>query len=80
MATSESNGGPYRPGDAVEVNLAGLQPVTVTDVLLDLEAHEDWHPAEIAEALPDGTYLVHIRPLVGAIEAPAVEPSRLRRR
>lgn len=80
MALSESDGGLYRPGEPVEVNLTGLQPVTVTDVLLDLEAHEDWHPAEIVEALPNGTYLVHIMPLVGAIEAPPVDPSRLRRR
>ena len=73
-------GGRYRPGDQVEVNLAGLAPVTVTDVMLDLEAHEDWHPAEIVEAHPDGTYTILITPLVGAIEAPPVDASRLRRR
>ena len=70
----------YRVGDLVEVNLAGLQPVTVTEVLLDPEAHEDWHPAEIAEVLEDGTYVVLVTPLVGAIEAPPVDASRLRRR
>ena len=74
--TSES----YRVGDLVEVNLAGLHPVTVTEVLLDPEAHEDWHPAEIAEVLEDGTYVVLVTPLVGAIEAPPVDASRLRRR
>ena len=73
-------GGRYRPGDQVEVNLTGLAPVTVTDVMLDLEAREDWHPAEIVEAHPDGTYTVLITPLVGAIEAPPVDASRLRRR
>ena len=70
----------YRVGDQVEVNLAGLSPLTVTEVLLDPEAHDDWHPAEITEVLDNGTYLVLVTPLVGAIEAPPVDPSRLRRR
>lgn len=70
----------YRVGDLVEVNLAGLAPVTLTDVLLDPDAHDEWHPGEVAAALPDGTYQVHITPLVGAIEAPPVDASRLRRR
>jgi len=73
-------GVPFRPGDEVEVNIAGLTPVAVTDVLLDLEAHEDWHPAVVAEALPDGTFAVHVTPLVGAIEVPPVPADRLRRR
>jgi hypothetical protein len=73
-------GGPFQPGDEVEVNIAGLAPVAITDVLLDLEAHEDWHPAVISEALPDGRFAVHVMPLVGAIEVPAVDASRLRRR
>lgn len=70
----------YRVGDQVEVNIAGLSPVTVTDVLLDLEAHDDWHPAEIAEVLSGGAYTVTVTPLVGAIEIPPVDASRLRRR
>ena len=72
--------GPFRPGDEVEINITGLTPVTVTDVLLDLEAHEDWHPAVITEALPDGRYTVLVMPLVGAIEVPPVDARRLRRR
>lgn len=70
----------FRPGDQVEVNIAGLSPVTVTDVLLDPEAHEEWHPAVVTEAYEDGTIGVRVTPLVGAIEVPAVEPARLRRR
>ena len=72
--------GAFRPGDEVEINIAGLSPVTLTDVLVDLEAHEDWHPAVVTEALPDGRYAVLVMPLIGAIEAPPVEPSRLRPR
>ena len=72
--------GPYRAGDEVEINLAGLHPVTLTDVVIDPEAHEEWHPAVITEALEDGTYNVLVMPLVGAIEVPPVEPSRLRPR
>ena len=75
-----TGGGPYREGDEVEINLAGLHPVTLTDVVIDPDAHEDWHPAVITEALPDGTYNVLVMPLVGAIEVPPVEPSRLRPR
>lgn len=71
---------PYRVGERVEVNIAGLAPVTATEVLLDLDAHGPWHPAEIAEVLGDGAYTVHITPLVGAIEIPPVDSSRLRRR
>jgi hypothetical protein len=73
-------GGPFRPGDEVEINIAGLTPVTVTDVLLDLESREDWHPAVVREALPDGRYAVLVMPLVGAIEVPPVAADRLRRR
>jgi hypothetical protein len=72
--------GPFRPGDEVEVNIAGLAPVTITDVLLDLEAHEDWHPAVVSAALPEGRYAVRVLPLIGAIEVPPVDASRLRRR
>jgi hypothetical protein len=79
-ADERAASGPFRPGDAVEVNIAGLAPVTITDVLVDLEAHEDWHPAVIRAALPDGRYAVHVMPLIGAIEVPAVDASRLRRR
>ena len=70
----------YQVGDAVEVNLAGLRPLTATEVLLDPEAHGDWHPAEITGVLEDGRYTVLVTPLVGAIEAPPVDASRLRRR
>lgn len=80
MAAHESTDGPFRPGDAVEVNIAGLSPVTVTEVLLDPDAHEDWHPAEVTERLDGGLYSVHVLPLVGAIEIPPVPASRLRRR
>jgi hypothetical protein len=74
--TSES----FRPGDRVEVNVAGLRPVAMTDVLLDPEAHGEWHPAQVQEVLPNGTYIVHVTPLVGAMELPPVEAERLRRR
>lgn len=70
----------FHPGDEVEINIAGLSPVTVSDVMLDLEAHEDWHPAVISEALADGAYIVHVMPLIGAIEVPPVSATRLRRR
>ena len=70
----------YQVGDAVEVNLAGLRPLAATEVLLDPEAHDDWHPAEITAVLEDGRYAVLVTPLVGAIEAPPVDASRLRRR
>jgi protein involved in polysaccharide export with SLBB domain len=70
----------YSVGDRVEVNIAGLRPVTVTDVLVDLEEHDDWHPAEIVEVLPDGRYEVLVMPLIGAIEIPPVDATRLRRR
>jgi hypothetical protein len=70
----------YRTGDRVEVNIAGLEPVTATEVLIDPEAHDDWHPAEIMAVHPDGTYDVLVLPLVGAIEVPPVDASRLRRR
>jgi hypothetical protein len=76
VMTAES----FRPGEKVEVNVAGLRPVAMTDVLLDLEAHGEWHPAEVLAALPDGTYIVHVTPLVGAMELPPVEAERLRRR
>lgn len=70
----------YRVGDQVEVNIAGLHPITVTDVLLDPEEHGDWHPGEIVRVLADGRYEVLVTPLVGAIEIPPVDASRLRRR
>jgi protein involved in polysaccharide export with SLBB domain len=72
--------GPFQPGDEVEINIAGLSPVALTDVLLDLDADEDWHQAVIIEALEDGAYAVQVLPLVGAIEVPPVDASRLRRR
>jgi hypothetical protein len=78
--TDDAPTGGFHPGDEVEVNITGLRPVTVTDVLLDLEAHEDWHPAVVAEVLPDNLYAVQVMPLVGAIEIPPVHTSRLRRR
>jgi hypothetical protein len=74
------NGGQLRPGDDVEVNIAGLRPVTLTDVLVDPDAHEDWHPAIISEVLPNEMYAVQVMPLIGAIEIPPVHASRLRRR
>ncbi|MGH2584346.1 MAG: hypothetical protein ACRDJE_05475 [Dehalococcoidia bacterium] len=80
MTHDAPTGGGFHPGDEVEVNIAGLRPVTVTDVLLDLESHEDWHPAVVAEVLPDNLYAVQVMPLVGAIEIPPVHASRLRRR
>jgi hypothetical protein len=80
MASEHTVAGPFGPGDAVEVNIAGLHPVTVTEVLLDPDAHEDWHPAEVIEALDGGLFRVHVLPLVGAIEIPPVPASRLRRR
>lgn len=70
----------FRPGDLVEVNVAGLSPVSITEVVVDLEGHGEWHPAVIQEALPGGRYLVEVTPLVGAIEIPPVESARLRRR
>jgi hypothetical protein len=70
----------YRVGDQVEVNIAGLRPITITDVLVDLEEHDDWHPAEIVAVLPDGRYEVLVMPLIGAIEIPPVDGARLRRR
>jgi hypothetical protein len=80
MAADHPTAGLFHPGDAVEVNIAGLSPVTVTEVLLDPEAHEDWHPAEVIETLDGGLFSVHVLPLVGAIEIPPVPASRLRRR
>ncbi|MGD9891058.1 MAG: hypothetical protein AB7R89_09975 [Dehalococcoidia bacterium] len=74
------NGGPFRLGDDVEVNIAGLRPVTVTEVLLDLESREDWYPAVVAETLPNDMYSVTVMPLIGSIEVPPVHVSRLRRR
>jgi hypothetical protein len=68
----------YRPGARVTVNLADLAPVSATEVLLDPEAHGDWHPAEIVAVLPDGRYLVRALPLVGALEVPPVDGARLR--
>ena len=73
-------GDSYQVGDRVEVNIAGLEPVTATDVLIDPEAHGEWHPAEITAVLPDGRYDVLVLPLVGAIEVPPVDASRLRPR
>lgn len=70
----------YRVGERVEVNIAGLAPVAATEVLLDLDARGEWHPAEIAEVLGGGAYTVHITPLIGSIEIPPVDASRLRRR
>lgn len=72
------NGGRFRPGDDVEVNIAGLRPVTVTEVLLDLESHEDWYPAVVDETLPNDMYAVTVMPLIGSIEVPPVHVSRLR--
>lgn len=71
--------GPYRVGDVVEVNLSGVTPLAVTDVLLDPD-HDVWHLAKVTEVLPDGTYQLQIMPLVGAIEAPPVGAERLRLR
>jgi hypothetical protein len=68
----------YHVGDLVEVNLAGLGPIVVTDVLIDLEAHEDWHPGVIRAVLSHGSYDVRLTPLVGAIEIPPVDATRLR--
>jgi hypothetical protein len=73
-------GGQFRPGDEVEVNIAGLRPVTITDVMVDLDAHENWHPAVITEVLPNEMYAIQVMPLIGAIEVPPVHASRLRRR
>lgn len=70
----------FAVGDAVEVNVAGLHPLTVSEVLVDPESHGDWHPGEICEILADGRYVVQITPLVGAIETPPVEAARLRHR
>lgn len=70
----------YQPGDQVEVNLKGLRPVTFTDVVVDLEARGDWHPAVVTEVIPGGWYVVRVTPLVGTIEAPPVDASRLRPR
>jgi hypothetical protein len=80
MTRDDTAGGPFRQGDEVEVNIAGLHPVAVTEVLLDPDAHEDWHAASIVEALSDDMYHVHVMPLIGAIEIPPVHASRLRRR
>lgn len=74
------DGGRFQPGENVEVNIAGLRPVTVTEVLVDLDAHEDWHPAVVADVLPNEMYTVNVMPLIGAIEVPPVHASRLRRR
>jgi hypothetical protein len=74
------NGGPFHPGDDVEVNIAGLRPVTVTEVLVDLESREDWYPAVVDETLPNDMYSVTVMPLIGSIEVPPVHASRLRRR
>jgi len=71
---------PFHPGDHVEVNIAGLWPVAITDVLLDLEADGEWHPAVVTEVLPDRTYLVLVMPLVGEIALPPVPAERLRPR
>jgi hypothetical protein len=70
----------FRPGEAVDVNLTGLQPVTMTDIVLDLEADGEWHPATVIEVLTDGRYVVEVTPLVGAIELPPVDAAHLRRR
>jgi hypothetical protein len=70
----------FQPGDDVEVNIAGLRPVTLTGVLLDPEAHEDWHPAVIVDILSDQMFTVQVMPLVGAIEVPPIHISRIRRR
>ncbi len=70
----------FRPGDRVEVNVAGLRPASVSEIVVDPEAHGEWHPAQVIEALTDGTYVVRVLPLVGTIELPPVEAARLRRR
>jgi protein involved in polysaccharide export with SLBB domain len=72
--------GPFLPGDEVEINIAGLSPVALSDVLVDLDADEDWHHAVITDVLEGGLYAVQVLPLVGAIEVPPVDASRLRRR
>lgn len=70
----------YQVGDPVEVCIAGLSPMMVTEVLIDLEAEDAWYPALITAVLPDGRYALTVTPLVGSIEVPPVEANRLRRR
>jgi len=80
MTQDDRRAGPFRSGDPVEVNITGLSPVTITEVLVEGTEDEDWHPAEIVEVLPGDMYSVHVMPLVGAIEVPPVHRSRLRPR